>query len=92
MQIDYTIRPFEAMTAVFGLAAFVIGLMIKNSQNTVKEDLVRGQNELKNDMDGKHAENKQGLAVHIAEDRAVFEGIKATLARIEKTINIRRSI
>lgn len=84
----------EIVSGIISLAGFVILLMIKNNQATVKEELVEKQTELKDeliesqnqmrhDMDQKHAENKQGLAVHIAADDQQFKNITSTLNRMD---------
>ena len=76
---------------VVGLAvsAFVgwISLVIKANQATVRADLLANQNDMRQDMDEKHSENRQGLAVHIAEDRVNFNNIAHSLRRIESVID-----
>lgn len=73
----------EAATGIFVFAGFVITLLIKNNQSTVKEELVKSQNEMRIDMDVKHAENKTAIAVHTAEDREKFSSMGKTLTNIE---------
>jgi len=81
--LDTAHMALEILTAVMVFAGFIITLMIKNSQATVKADLIERQNELKDDFDAKHAENTAAIREHQAEDRAKFESIGRTLARID---------
>lgn len=66
-----------------------LGLRIQNAvgqirleQARVKEDLVKGQTDLRQDFETKHAENSQAIAVHSAADEAKFDAIKDGLALI----------
>ena len=59
-------------------------------QQSVKDDLaekhdelVTNQHNLQRDFDGKHAENRQALAVHVADDHQQFQGISRTLQRMD---------
>jgi hypothetical protein len=67
---------------------------VKDDLSEKHEELVTKQNEILTDFNKKHAENKQDLAVHIAEDRGSFATITSTqqinattLARIEGKLN-----
>jgi uncharacterized protein involved in exopolysaccharide biosynthesis len=67
---------------------------VKDDLGEKHDELVANQTSLRIDFDQKHAENRQQLAVHIADDRGNFEVIKqleasnsATLARIEGKLN-----
>jgi uncharacterized protein involved in exopolysaccharide biosynthesis len=68
--------------------------VVKDDLGEKHDELVANQTALKTDFDQKHAENRQSLAVHIAEDRGSFATIAqaqtataATLARIEGKLN-----
>jgi hypothetical protein len=76
----------ELLIGGLSFAGFVILLMIKNNQATVKEDLVAAQNEMREDMDRKHAQNAQAIAVHAGEDAKVFDGISRTLQRMDGSL------
>lgn len=54
-----------------------------HQQTSVKEELVRSQTAMRMDMDEKHAENKQAIAVHVASDEKQFDAISRTLTRID---------
>jgi hypothetical protein len=76
------------VTAMCALA--FIGTKIKDAvkdvrleQMTVKAELLRQQNEMRNAIDVRHSETRERLAVHIAEDEARFDGISRTLLRID---------
>jgi hypothetical protein len=76
------------------ILVFIIGLLIHKAvagvqieQFRVKEELVSKQDEMRRDMDQKHAENKTVLSTHIAKDDALFEGIGKTLTRIEAVVS-----
>lgn len=56
-------------------------------QVRVKEELVHNQNQIREDMDDKHAENKQSIAVHQGEDRVQFAFMNEALKRIEGKMN-----
>ena len=84
----------EAVSMLVTIAGFIIMLMIKNNQATVKEELVakqteikeelvENQNKMREDMDEKHAENSQAIAVHAASDDAKFDSIARTLIRMD---------
>lgn len=81
--LDTTHMALEILTAVMVFAGFIITLMIKNNQATVKAELIDRQNELKEDFDEKHAENTAAIREHQAEDRAKFDSIGRTLSRID---------
>jgi hypothetical protein len=62
-------------------------------QNKVKDEvadqhaeLLEGQHDLQAEFREKHAENKQALAVHVADDMGQFESMKVVLGRIDKTV------
>ncbi len=56
---------------------------IKLQQAAAKAELVEHQNEIKDELQKKHAENTQNIAVHQAEDMQKFEAISRTLTRID---------
>jgi uncharacterized membrane-anchored protein YhcB (DUF1043 family) len=67
---------------------------VKDDLSAKHTELVSKQNDILTDFNQKHAENKQDLAVHIAEDRGSFATITSaqqinatTLARIEGKLN-----
>jgi hypothetical protein len=66
----------ELVSGTVAFAGFVIMLMIRNTQATVKEDLTR-----------QIAEQSQGLAVHVAKDEEKDAGVSRTLNRMEGKID-----
>lgn len=73
-----------------------IGLKIKDAVSDVrmeqmesKEKLTAAQNEMRIDMNDKHAENKREIAVHVGEDAQQFKHISETLVRIETKVDRR---
>lgn len=84
MQANFDFRDGVGLvTGVVAFAGFVVTLMIKNDQLSTKNELSQKQSEMKEDMDAKHAENKQAIAVHQAEDVQKFDAISRTLTRID---------
>jgi hypothetical protein len=74
------------------LVAWIV-LKIDNSNKAskierleMKEELIGGQTEMRADMDAKHSENKQALAVHAGVDEAKFDALGRTLQRIDNTL------
>jgi len=67
-----------------------IGMQIKAAvsevaleQARVKEELVGKQNEMREDMDAKHAQNAADIKAHSAEDFQQFASLNRTLQRID---------
>ena len=77
----------EILTGVIAFAGFVVTLMIKGTQASVKEELVKSQNDMRQDMDEKHAENSRNIATHAASDEAKFDSISRTLGRIDNKLD-----
>ena len=72
------------------VAAAWVGLLIKNvlnemrnSQATVKAELIEKQVEIKEELTARHAETSEELATHSARDEEQFRAINKTLDRIE---------
>lgn len=96
---------FHAAQTLVLLAFGYVGLLIKDAvasvrveQAQVKADLVAAQTRMQQDMDTKHSENRQGLAVHKAEDVLQFSDVrqrqtelKEMLQRIETKIDRRNA-
>lgn len=68
-----------------GILAVVgfIGLKIQIAIANAKEELLEKSHEMRADMDEKHAENSQAIAVHAASDEAKFDSISRTLVRMD---------
>ena len=62
---------------------------MRKEQSVVKEELVASQTALQTDMNAKHAENKQAIAVHVASDDRQFDSIGESLKRIEAKVDHR---
>ena len=60
---------------------------MKNTQATVKAELIESQTEIKEDLTAKHSENRQDLAEHLARDEEQFRAINKTLDRIEAKVD-----
>lgn len=94
-QIDPAVERFHAILevgtpAVLCLIGYV-GMLIKTSlaeikieQAIAKADLLKGQTEMKEEFDAKHAENTKTIEVHTAEDKGHFREISAALQRGEE--------
>jgi len=97
MQVSLSPEVLVHGVELLGVAAVAwIGLKIQNAvagvrqeQGRVKEELVANQNEMRSDMDEKHAENKQAIAVHTASDEQQFKSIGDSLVRIERKVDVR---
>ena len=68
-----------------------VGMLIKNSlseiklsQAEAKAELIENQTQIKVELDHKHAENTQAIAVHSASDDGHFREITAALQRGEE--------
>jgi hypothetical protein len=100
MQIENYHLLLEILTPIFlGLAAWS-GLLIRASLGEVRLEqkdaaakLLEGQVVAKEEMNQKHAENKEAITAHVAEDRVQFKFIEqqnaqqnTTLERIEGLI------
>ncbi len=62
---------------------------VRNEQHRVKEELVGAQNQMRQDMDLKHSENKKEIYSHAASDEQQFKYINQSLDRIEKKVEAR---
>jgi ABC-type transport system involved in Fe-S cluster assembly fused permease/ATPase subunit len=60
---------------------------VKDDLGEKHDELISNQTELHRDFDQKHAENKQQLAVHMADDTQQFVGIGRTLNRMENKLD-----
>jgi hypothetical protein len=74
---------FSVISSLGVLGCFVVGLMIRNALSDIRVAQERDKAEMKLDFQAKHAENREGLRVHIAEDMQQFTGIGRTLTRME---------
>ena len=75
-----------ATPIAIALLAYV-GLMIKNTQATVKADLLAEQISAKQELTFAHATTQRELEVHIARDEERFDGFLRTLSRIDAKID-----
>ena len=94
-QVDPAVERFHAILevgtpAVLCLIGYV-GMLIKTSlgdikleQAAAKADLLKGQTEVKEEFEKKHAENTKAIEVHTAEDKGHFREISAALQRGEE--------
>lgn len=94
IQVDPSVEHFHTILEIGTplLLAFLsyVGLFITNQlkdikleQKDAKAELVLHQTEIKEELNRKHAENTQSIAVHQAEDLQKFEAISRTLTRID---------
>src|ERR1700719_916022 len=56
---------------------------IKSDLSNKHYELIHNQQKLQMDFNTKHAENKQVLAVHIAQDEEKFDAIEQSLSKID---------
>lgn len=97
MQITWSAEAtLAAANLILLLAGGWVGLKIqegvagvRSEQAKIKEELVKNQNEARSDMEAKHAENKQAIAVHAASDEQQFRSIGESLKRIESKVDRR---
>jgi hypothetical protein len=96
VQIDWDSadKVFHLAIGVGTFAAAGVGLLIRNALQQIqltqaedKAELVRHQAEIKSDLNEKHAENTKTLAVHMAEDKQIFQGISKTLETQDKKLD-----
>lgn len=94
MQIESPQMVFNIITSAATVGWVIVGLMIKSSLGEIrlnqandKADLVESQNEMKEQLNQKHAENVTAVAVHVAEDRQQFASIARTLNRIDDKLD-----
>lgn len=59
---------------------------LKGRIYSAKAEMISSQVAMQRDMDSKHAENKEGLAVHIAEDRVIAKALTGELDRLNVTV------
>lgn len=81
---------FIIATPIVLVAVSWVGLLIKGKlaeiqleQGDAKAELVKNQTDIARDLQDKHQENTKAIAVHTAEDKAIFDGISRTLQRID---------
>lgn len=60
---------------------------VRQEQVKVKQELVANQTALAESMNQKHAENKQAIAVHQAEDIQIFKSMTLAHDRLEETLD-----
>jgi len=71
---------------VLSIVAYVtIMTRVERGQSDLK--IQKSQADLKDDFNKKHSENKQDLAVHIAQDTGQFNAIQSTLIRIDSKLD-----
>jgi hypothetical protein len=77
--------------ALLGLIVSAAGawliLIVKNNQAETKAELTASQTKMQIDMDAKHAENRQAIAVHMAEDKAIFGDFTRRLDKQDVVLN-----
>jgi hypothetical protein len=94
LDLDSADKVFHMAIALGTLAVAWVGLAIKAALGKIaltqaqdKAELVEHQTQIKEDLNRKHAENSQNLAVHTAEDRAIFAGFSATQTRTDAKLD-----
>lgn len=94
LDLDTIDKAFHFVIAGGAVVAAWVAMKIKSSIDDVKlaqsgaeAKLVEKQNEIKLDLNIKHAENTRAISVHQAEDKAIFEGISRTLTRIDSKLD-----
>lgn len=88
--IDSADKVFHMAIAAGSIACAAVGVMIKLqlakialNQEKAKSELIEHQLEIKDELNAKHRQNQQDIAVHTAEDKVQFESISRTLTRID---------
>lgn len=79
---------FSVISSLGVLGCFIVGLMIRNALSDIRIAQEKDKGELRLDFQNKHAENREGLRVHIAEDLQQFTAIGKTLIRMEGKIDV----
>jgi hypothetical protein len=92
--LDQADKFFHMVIAIGVIAAGYVGSRIKTAlsdireeQSAAKAELVRHQNEIKEELNSKHAENQAEIRVHTAEDKIQFATIGATNSRMETKLD-----
>jgi len=92
--LDSADKIFHMVIAIGVLAAGFVGSRIRTAlieiraeQAAAKAELVEHQNEIKEELNAKHAENQEEIRVHTAEDKIQFGAIVATNIRIEGKVD-----
>lgn len=67
-------------------AVFIAGLMIKNSINEMKQELVANQTKAEKEFSSATSTLSTELQVHIAQDEAQFNSIGRTLTRMDTSL------
>lgn len=85
---------FDIILALVSVGWLIIGLLIKSAlgdirlaQASDKAELIEHQHEIKEELNRKHAENTQSIAVHQAEDTQRFDAISRTLTRMDAKLD-----
>jgi hypothetical protein len=76
----------ECIIGVASLASFTVVTLIKLAQSDDRSEMLQHQAAMKEELVAAQAQDRQNLAVHIAEDRASFAALGETLERIEKKL------
>lgn len=84
---DTVIKAIElGVTLIFTYMGYRIKLAVSEgtiAQQKMKEELIEKQTDMRRDIDTKHHENAQAIAVHQAEDAQRFDSIARTLNRMD---------
>lgn len=59
---------------------------LKGRIYSAKAEMISSQVAMQRDMDAKHAENREGLSVHVAEDRVIAKNLTGELGRLNDTV------
>lgn len=92
--IDTADKIFHIVVAAGAIAAAWMGLLIRNALQKIaltqaanKAEMLAEQVAVKEDLQQKHAENRQQLAIHMAEDVIQFRGLTDTGVRMEAKLD-----
>jgi hypothetical protein len=90
LDLDSADKIFHLVIAVGAVGAAWVATLIRVQLGKIaltqadnKAELVAHQTEIKDELNQKHAENTQNIAVHTAEDNQRFDAISRTLQRID---------
>lgn len=93
LSLDAADKIIHIAMAVGALAAAWVGQQIKVKlgeirleQSESKAELLAQQNEVKEDLNKKHQENTQAIAVHNASDELKFDAIKQNQSEMRDTL------
>lgn len=94
LDLDSADKLFHMVIAIGVLAAGFVGskirtalIEIRSEQKDTKAELVSHQNEIKADLNRKHAENQEEIRVHTARDEVQFRSIGETNLRMETKLD-----